>query len=431
MSQQEKLKIFANMEVSPGKFSETDLILCNNDYKEVNDDTNKFNGIMCKNYRKILVYDEDIDNEIIYYLKVASNDIDSNKDTKWHTNFISKYCDINDPNIIKFRNKGLLTDEKTVYYKGAFVVFPPEWEELMKKGKYINPKQIEIYKNAARGLMIHILKILKKIGFNTIIVDPAPGFHPNTFEKNDAEKINGLIKLYEKIGLVEIGCSARTSILEVDKIYSELIRDAINPIETDYLHKEEAYSRKQNIKGALKSRGLEVNEDNKYKAGVMIGDIDELLNKINDAESWSATLELIRNDLMTSLPSIPSIPLGAFKAWSYLSELSGLSRSSRESRSSEETNTEVHTTNLSSPRTSRDGNSKNCESGSPSKTCEAIKAVREFNKVPIRKVEKIDDDYFTQAQYDDLLKTEPINMKNKYQKYKAKYLLLKKQLNKI
>jgi hypothetical protein len=111
-----------------------------------------------------------------------------------------------------------------------------------------------LFVKATRPILIHLLPYLKKIGFKIIIVDPAPGYHPNT-EKitDDKKRLDGLIKLYESMGLHRINCYYVTTAYSSMGQYGEADIDIRNQIGKNNLD---------------------------YDHPVMIGSIDDMLDKM-------------------------------------------------------------------------------------------------------------------------------------------------------
>ncbi len=348
--------IYSTMILNSKKFSELDLILCNRDYRLVSDNTALFNGIQCKNYRKVEV--DNSGNKVNLLLRVGSIDLDSKTDQpNWRSDFINRFCDISNENIKSFITKSLLTDENTIYFKGAYTVFPTKWQEIRNRSEFDRQK-VDIYKYATRGILMNILPLLKKVGFKTIIVDPEPGFHPGTVGKSDEEKLAGLINLYKSMGLVEIPCNFRTSALQM-----------YNNAELYGLNGDTPEDTIMNIRGlSNKPRNLD------YDIPVMIGDIDVMINKINEGRG---ILPYIISSLGSILPSFIINP----------------------------------------------------------STVENIRTINEFDNVP-KRFSEINDDYITVERYNELKSSTPPFMKKydsmntdeyylKYLKYKTKYLKLK------
>ncbi len=247
-----------------------DNIICNKTYET----PKKFEGIKCKNFRGI-----DIDGRL-YYLNVGTIDLDDQKISEpgnnEYVNFVkNKFrCDQDHPNLKKFIDKGLLQDETTIYFKGAYVSYPSHIKELLEDTKLDKSNileeyktQLDIYAKGAKGILINILPYLEKLGIKTLIVDPAPGFHPNTEGRDEKTKIAGLVKLYEGMGLHAINCYFPTS-----------AKDSIDFIDGD-----------ENTK-IRKIRAFVDKFDMKYDHPLMIGDVAEMLKKMESVNSRVASI---------------------------------------------------------------------------------------------------------------------------------------------
>jgi hypothetical protein len=184
------------------KLHEFDIVICNKNYNDITTPEN-YKGIMCSNYRAVNVKENKL------YLRIASIDLDDPTSGDYDfKNFLENKCDNTNPliqNIIK--NK--INKNQIIYFKGAYTVYPTEWQSKNLRKSDIAEDKLEIYKNSARAILLHILPYLQKIGIKFIIVDPEPGFHPNTTTMTYEERIVGLIKLYEKMGLKQINCLYR------------------------------------------------------------------------------------------------------------------------------------------------------------------------------------------------------------------------------
>ena len=277
--------------VPNSKIPQLDIVLCDKNYNDKGDNPTEFKGIRCKNYRGIDVCGT------IYYLKVGSIDLDSPESYSYdvpqfdeyyfpitdtngndvikkeniYIDFINKKCDQKSPVLLDFKSRGLLDKDSIVYFKGAYTSFPPEWKdasEKLEKERKTNPhaklpdniiqdikKKKDIYVKGTRSILIHILPYLKKIGIKTLIVDPEPGFHPNTIYKNSNERLEGLFGLYESMGLKRIKCYYRTSGMEL--------------IRNNYLTQDNDIREASGMK----------NTTPEFDTDVMIGSIDEMLDK--------------------------------------------------------------------------------------------------------------------------------------------------------
>ncbi len=198
--------------------NEIDTIICDKNYNGVRDNTAAFTGIKCKNYRAVDIAGSDNTKNQIY-LTVGSIDLDNPVNQDDFSNNFDKlipyiknprFCSDTNGIISKLTRQGKLEPGKVIYFKGAFTRFPSSWMKSSKPKSEIDEAVLNIYKNATRGILIKILPLLKRLGYETIIVDPAPGYHPGTVGKDDDQKFEGLVKLYETMGLKKILCKNTT-----------------------------------------------------------------------------------------------------------------------------------------------------------------------------------------------------------------------------
>lgn len=234
----------AMIEVPGSKIPKLDFVLCNKNYNDQN--ISNYEGIQCSNYRAIDV------NGIKYYLRVSTIDLDNPKSGIDYADFIKTKC--NQEGVVNdFLKKGLLEKDTTIYFKGAYVIYPTNW---VQEKEIPDSTKFDIFKQAAKTIFLNIFPYLQKIGIKTIVVDPEPGYHPKTLLKSQEEKIEGLIKLYEGMGLKKVNCLYRTSGMELLNFMSDL--DIRQQIGKDNLDKDII---------------------------VMIGSVDEMMEKINTAKS--------------------------------------------------------------------------------------------------------------------------------------------------
>jgi len=242
----EKLKLVHSIMLPTGKIPELDLILCN---KKYDDSSKPFEGVQCKNYRGI-----DISGNT-YYLKVGSIDLENPTSYSIdYSDFIKTRCeDLSGNSFIEdMKAKGGLLPENTVYFKGAFTVYPADWKDRKLYHSDVS-SQFDIFIKATRGILLNILPLFKKLGIKTLVVDPEPGYHPKTTTKSDDERLEGLIKLYEKMGLKKVNCLYRT----MADMFVKSGMMTISDIRTQMLKSD---IRKDTI--------------------VMIGDVDEMVSKL-------------------------------------------------------------------------------------------------------------------------------------------------------
>jgi hypothetical protein len=218
-----------------------DTILCNiganRGTKLGADDEN--DDLECVNYRKVFLLKNG--QQTVVYYKIAQISARSSKNDFKFIDFIKTQCVHNN----FFDN---IREDQIVYLEAAFVVFPEklrklESESLIKKYSELNKKfDLSIFENAAKPAIIQALLLLKKLGYDYIVLDPAPGFHPKTVRMTINDKVEGLVKIYEKWDMKKIMCT--------------------QPIGQNFV--DEAYTRK-----------------NKY---VMFGKIDNMIKKIGTPE---------------------------------------------------------------------------------------------------------------------------------------------------
>lgn len=122
---------------------------------------------------------------------------------------------------------------------------------------------------------MYVLLLLKKLGYKTLVVDPEPGYHPKTTEKTDTERLQGLIKIYENMGLKSINClftTAGFNILNHPEWYTEDMTGTVHvPTEDDLIEMV------RDISGKI---------DTTRDTIIMVGDIDEMANKIKFTEKY-------------------------------------------------------------------------------------------------------------------------------------------------
>ncbi len=225
-----------------------DKVICNKNYNEI-ENVSQFNGITCSNYRAVQINGEKI------YLRVSSIDIDDPKATAYDlVTFIQKNCDSETKKLIK----GPINNNNIIYFKGAYTSYPDEWMNKNKSVDIIRPESFEIYKNATKSILFHILPYLKKIGIEYLLVDPEPGYHPKQISKTEEKKREGLIELYESMGLKKIKCHYRVCGL---------------------IGKQFGYTCEQIRESSGNLAELS------YDTTVMIGNVSEMVKKLNPIES--------------------------------------------------------------------------------------------------------------------------------------------------
>ena len=193
-----------------------DLLKQKTSLKDFNKELNtpyEFKGINCANYRMVnyLVGTPSSKN---LFVRVGKMDIEEN-DKLNAVEFIKNYesicTDISDENRLILEDMKL-NESKTIYFKGAFSLFGDLKENSLHKSSLSN-NVINLYKKSTRPLLLVVLKILHKLGIKYIVVDPEPGYHPSTICLNDKSRYEGLVSLYEKMGLKKIKCSINTASL--------------------------------------------------------------------------------------------------------------------------------------------------------------------------------------------------------------------------
>jgi hypothetical protein len=216
------LKIIANIQINShnNKKIDYDRILCNEKITKVGYNNNN-DSYICKNYRRVETIG---DPKAVVFLRVGSSDItgeyssDGVTTSAKYGNFIEKYCDKNDEYHKKFMKIYNTDKDSVIYFKGAFTSYHIKSaidndDQSKKVGKFISDNALlyNVFKEGTRGLMIRFLKDFKEAGFKLIVVDPEPGWHPKTTNMTDDERLDGLIKLYEQMGLKKIKCHLRTT----------------------------------------------------------------------------------------------------------------------------------------------------------------------------------------------------------------------------
>jgi hypothetical protein len=272
--------IVASMVLLPKNIQDLDNVICDKNYKE----NEPYTGLKCKNYRIINVSGKP------YYLKVASVELDDptkeeNTKPEYFIRFIDKKCDTT--GVVKdFKSRGLLDPKTTIYFKSAYITYPEnirkDFEaaakitnetEKLNRIKYLKEetyqKELKIFKQGARSILYHILPYLRKIGIKTIVVDPAPGFLPETIHLTDEQRSEGLKNIYENMGLKEIKCYYGT-------IGMGLREAILGP--DDNKEYDQAFREMNNMGQSLE-----------YDTTVMIGSIDDMLQKMDQATSIPAS----------------------------------------------------------------------------------------------------------------------------------------------
>jgi hypothetical protein len=263
----------------PGKkFNETDKIFCDNLY-EGKTEARNFKGIKCSNYR-LVGLSNDPSKKV--YLKVSSIDIDNPEDFTHNLFTGLNRADVcNGEQIKKLKSTGLLNPLTTVYFKGAYTVFPSSWVERNLSKDAIEARKLDIYKSSTRGILIKVLLILKKLGLKTLVVDPEPGYLPQTSSMSHKERLDGLIKLYEDFGLKKINCALRTGAFMMLN-YGDSVRGLREVSEL----------------------GRNTNQD----VIVMVGNINEMCEKIEKVSGIAGAVGSLFSSRVSSAREFTSIP---------------------------------------------------------------------------------------------------------------------------
>ena len=184
------------------------------------------------------------------------------------------------------------------------------------------------------GILINLLPIFLKMGIETIVVDPEPGFHPKTIGKSKEELESGLIALYEKMGLKKLGCRFRFAAFNLGL-----------PLQLGDSHVDQ-----YRVGLPKEKQGIPL-----YDQIIMIGSVKDMVDKIKNNTGMLGKL---------------AAAAGNFDATTLF----------------------------------------------------------EFMKVPVKYDEKFkDNDFLTKDEF-TAIKANEANMKNKYLKYKMKYIALKNQI---
>lgn len=249
------------------RMSATDNVLCNENFA-VGERISPAKGIMCKNYRKIIktTAADPLPRSVIKY-NVASVQINEDGNTYDFPKIIADYC----TEVVgeDYSGINLIDKDKIVYFKGAYVTYTLNdmsntVTDVTTRAAFnaAHPNVERIYKNAAKPVLAQTLLLLKRMGYETIIVDPEPGFHPATSGRTDVEKREGLVRLYKEFGLKEYKCKGTSigvglllNMAQMDDSLFNLVDGKISDPE-------------------LSAYGL-------TNAPIMVGKIDTMINKID------------------------------------------------------------------------------------------------------------------------------------------------------
>ncbi len=224
-----------------------DIVICDRYFERMNEPTDN-NLVNCTNFRAV-VKDENGKHNIM--LKISSSTINvgykqyDGKDFNYKTtdetlkpnnlkeDFFKKYCKKGDTIFDDYN----LAPNKVVYYNTAYPFYTKFNSDLISKirtiytndldssdliiknkavekiksltqefrTKYLNIE--ELYKSSSKSVMLYTSKLLRDLGYETIIAYPSPGFLINTIHKNDKDLKEGLVKLYESYGFKKLDCS--------------------------------------------------------------------------------------------------------------------------------------------------------------------------------------------------------------------------------
>lgn len=278
------------------KFSEIDSIICTHGFeKDEKLSWDPHKELLCSNYRTVIK--KDVSNGTDQKVKLKVSTININNETEYMRDIILR-CNVIPEDI---KSTIISTDRsKFVYYKGAYTIFPSDISSKMQQinqmadNKNINDNKItdlkqdinnfihnngKVFERSSRALLLVSLFMLKKMGYEIIIVDPEPGVHPKTIDVPFEERRKGLVKLYKDMGLYEIICPATA----YGMIYKSGLglQDEIK--EFDEFHEFNDFDpdlKKQMLDYNMNKMTNELSVLNQ-KVPVMIGIISDMIKQIN------------------------------------------------------------------------------------------------------------------------------------------------------
>ena len=194
------------------RMNRTDHVICNANF-DVGQKIRDGRSLLCSNYRKILRRRPGEEEPSIVRYKVSAIQLNEDGSVYDFARIIRNYCDAGVPAGVRVDN-----NDEIVYYKGAYVLYDlknmrrtvengADANAAMETFNTENPGIINIYKNAAKPILAQSLLLLKRMGYKTVVVDPEPGFHPRTVGRTPAQQRDGLVRLYQSIGLHPLQCS--------------------------------------------------------------------------------------------------------------------------------------------------------------------------------------------------------------------------------
>lgn len=110
--------------IPDAKFKDIDHIFCDKNYDLSGEKPIPFEGIKCLNYRLVGLSNEP---DARINLKVGSIDMDAMSSHENLVKYISNPVVCDSVQVKKLKDRGLLESKTTVYFKGAFTLFPEEW----------------------------------------------------------------------------------------------------------------------------------------------------------------------------------------------------------------------------------------------------------------------------------------------------------------
>ena len=223
------------------KLDEVDRVFCN--IKAVRGKTLIPN---CTTYRKVIMLKNGQKNAVYYSITHVNTD----KHTHY-ANHIREQCRGNEQ--LKKIGMDLSNDDEIIYLDGAFTLFPEKLRNIHTDKEYERYKKLNpdydptIYKMAVRAALTQTLLLTKKLGYKYMVLDPAPGFHPNTFRYNDDEKLRGLVGLYKDMGFHEITCNFPISTDMESQLLSKPINSPVMVADIDKLLKNKIWQELYNV----------------------------------------------------------------------------------------------------------------------------------------------------------------------------------------
>ncbi len=224
-----------------------DIVICDRYFERMNEEIDN-NQVNCTNFRAVV---KDDNGQHKFILKISSSAINVGykkydgqkynynptdgkplKSNNLKEDFFKTYCNNEDINLDDYN----LEPNKVVYYNTAYPFYTRFNSDLFRtireiynsdlessdetiknnavekiksltqefRRKYLNIE--ELYKSSSRSVMLYTSKLLRDLGYETIITYPSPGFIINTIHKNDQELKEGLVSLYESFGFRKINC---------------------------------------------------------------------------------------------------------------------------------------------------------------------------------------------------------------------------------